>query len=67
MWRGYDERVLLGAYGAVSLLGALAFGLVLRRWLGVGVGVGEGARGPRPYGGWRDVLRGAGAETRLSS
>jgi O-antigen/teichoic acid export membrane protein len=32
LWLGYDERALLGAYAATSLLGALAFGVVLSRW-----------------------------------
>lgn len=53
LWQGYDERWLLGAYAGTSLLGALAFGLVLRRWTGEGVPF-EGAREPRR--GWREVL-----------
>jgi O-antigen/teichoic acid export membrane protein len=51
LWRGYDERVLLAVYGGVSTLGALAFGLVLRRCLRV--------RGSRPGRSW-DALRDRG-------
>jgi O-antigen/teichoic acid export membrane protein len=32
LWRGLDERALLAAYGGASVLGSLAYGLVLRRW-----------------------------------
>jgi O-antigen/teichoic acid export membrane protein len=69
LWRGYDERALLGAYAGASVLGALSFGLVLRHRLGKGLALywanelGAWMRGPReratrplPYRGWRDVL-----------
>jgi len=52
--RGYDERVLLGAYAGTSLLGTLAFGLVVSRWSGKGPR--ERARGLRPYARWRNLL-----------
>jgi O-antigen/teichoic acid export membrane protein len=56
LWRGYDERVLLGAYVVVSLLGAMAFGLVLQRWLQVGAGGKVATRGSRSCAGWCSVL-----------
>ena len=50
MWRGYDEHVLLATYGAVSLVGSIAFWSMLRSWR-IPCRLGEILRG------WRTVLR----------
>jgi len=52
LWRGYDERALLAAYGGVSLLGSLAFARALSRW----ARLREPSSEPGTHKGWREVL-----------
>jgi O-antigen/teichoic acid export membrane protein len=50
LWLGYDERTPLFAYVGSSILGAIAFGLILRRW-----GINPHWRAVRSE--WRAILR----------